>query len=303
MGPTPHFLSSSPSLALAEQSRASPPPPHTPPPATLAHVAPCPRPHPCPKPAEHHHGRPEPAPHHAAMDSPCPAATVPRHVEAPRPVAAVPRRAGAPSPTGMPPPHATSLPMAGHPCHAAATAPRPVPLRPCPGLLADSYTHAVPSPHLGLTLPCCPPPSASAMAAVPPMPIEPDSPRGALGIPRPPRATAVVGHTTAGPATCSGQPCHCRPRSSASPTPIVRYDSVDVHGSVVGKVAAKDSQLPPTFRGDDSHALGLLEDARPKDSQQLSHRAVQLAIQRFWLIVSGSKVEWETYGGKGALPF
>ena len=41
-------------------------------------------------------------------------------------------------------------------------------------------------------------------------------------------------------------------------------------------MAAGDSQLPPTFRGDDSHAPGLSEDARPKDSRQPSHGAVQV---------------------------
>jgi len=41
-------------------------------------------------------------------------------------------------------------------------------------------------------------------------------------------------------------------------------------------VAAGDSQLPPTFRGDDSLASGLSEDARPKDSWEPSHRAVQV---------------------------
>ena len=39
---------------------------------------------------------------------------------------------------------------------------------------------------------------------------------------------------------------------------------------------AGDSQLPPTFQRDDNHALGLSEDARPKDSWQPSHRAVQV---------------------------
>ena len=42
------------------------------------------------------------------------------------------------------------------------------------------------------------------------------------------------------------------------------------------QVAAGDSQLPPTFRGDDSLASGLSEDARPKDSWEPSHRAVQV---------------------------
>ena len=41
-------------------------------------------------------------------------------------------------------------------------------------------------------------------------------------------------------------------------------------------MAAGDSQLPPTFRGDDSLASGLSEDVRPKDSWEPSHRAVQV---------------------------
>ncbi|XP_066385430.1 classical arabinogalactan protein 9-like [Miscanthus floridulus] len=62
--------------------------------------------------------------------------------------------------------------------------------------------------------PCRPPPPPLATAAVPPAPVEPDSPCGAPGIPCPPHATAVVGRATADPATCSGRPCHRQHGSS-----------------------------------------------------------------------------------------
>ena len=44
-------------------------------------------------------------------------------------------------------------------------------------------------------------------------------------------------------------------------------------------MVAGDSQLPSTFWGDDSLALGLSEDARPKDSWEPSHRVVQVRGQ------------------------
>ncbi|XP_066344257.1 uncharacterized protein [Miscanthus floridulus] len=173
MGPAPLFLgSSSPSLALAEQSRASPPPAHVPPPA-----APCPSP---------------------------PSATT-----------AAPRPCRSAAPRGRAPPRVAPLPVAGRPHRVAVVAPRPTPLYPRPGPLTGSCARAAPSPHLGLALSCRPPPAASPAAAVPPAPVEPDLPRGAPGIPRSPRATVVVGRATAGPATYSGQSCHCRPGSLA----------------------------------------------------------------------------------------
>jgi len=66
-------------------------------------------------------------------------------------------------------------------------------------------------------------------------PAVPASPRGAPAIPCPPRATVGLG-------PCSARPCHRRLDSSASPTPGVRYDSVNVRDSVVGHVKIVNMQ-------------------------------------------------------------
>ncbi|XP_066384758.1 uncharacterized protein [Miscanthus floridulus] len=133
-------------------------------------------------------------------------------VAPPAPRRAEPRRARALRPEAAPPPT---------PRHC----PRRPPARAAPPPSSSTAVLAL-APHW-------PPPSASAVArlaalhrrphpalppstnGVPPARVEPDSSRGAPGIPRPPRAIAVVGHATADPATCSGRPCHRRPGSSA----------------------------------------------------------------------------------------
>ncbi|XP_066316525.1 proline-rich receptor-like protein kinase PERK14 [Miscanthus floridulus] len=90
-----------------------------------------------------------------------------------------------------------------------------VPSHRCPWLrqrLAATPSAAI----LALALPWSPPAASASLclaplhrrprpalspstADVPPAPIEPDSPRGASGTPRPPHTTSVVGRATAGP--------------------------------------------------------------------------------------------------------
>ncbi|XP_066365183.1 uncharacterized protein [Miscanthus floridulus] len=147
-------LSSSPSLTLAEQSRAPPPPlAHAPPPVALARTrlaesahrrprraattptlaAHAPRPHhatadaPRPEPAEHHRGHPEAAPRRATVDGPCPEAVQERHVVARSwpPTPRSPRRflrprhaLSSPWPCPALPPFAASPDTySGRPCH------------------------------------------------------------------------------------------------------------------------------------------------------------------------------------------
>ncbi|XP_066346215.1 uncharacterized protein [Miscanthus floridulus] len=181
MGPTPLFLSSSPSLALAKQSRASSPPSppaHAPPPAALDRK----------RLAEPAHERPShaatapasaaraPRPRRATTDAPHPEPAE-RHPRPPH--AAPPRTACALRPCRSAAPHGRAAPLlaASRQRSASAAAPWQAPLRPRPGPLTGSCAHAAPSPRLGLTLPCRPPPPASAVAAVPPVPVELDSPR------------------------------------------------------------------------------------------------------------------------------
>ncbi|XP_066358151.1 uncharacterized protein [Miscanthus floridulus] len=142
--------------------------------------------------------------------SPPPPAPLPPPVALARALAhaAPPRLLTCPKPRGHPEAAPHRAPADG--LLPAAALP-PTPCR-CPRLAARATASDPPPPYiivLALALPW-PPPPASAAAAVPPAPVEPDSLRGASGIPRPPSATAVVGHATAviGRATCSGRPCH-----------------------------------------------------------------------------------------------